>query len=100
MRILAVIIVALFASDCSSIPGTKTTLEQYIHRPISEFIDHHGYPVGQPVELPGGTKTYHFVNENGAFLEGRAGAWSHPCHVWLEVDATGTVLKYRFEGCD
>lgn len=53
-----------------------------------------------PIELPGGTRSYHFVNQNGAFLEGRSGAWSHPCYLWLEVDTAGTILRYRFEGCD
>lgn len=90
---------ALFLS-CASVPGTERTLQTYVGKPISAFIDRHGYPVGEPIELPGGNRAFHFVNGNGAFLEGRSGAWSHPCNVWLEVDRAGTVVKYRHEGCD
>jgi hypothetical protein len=85
---------------CASAVGTADTLKQYVGKPLAAFIDRHGYPVEKPIELPGGTRSYHFVNANGAFLEGRSGAWSHPCHVWLEVDSSGTILKYRYEGCD
>jgi hypothetical protein len=100
MHVPRVAVAILIVLACSSTPGTKMTLDKYVGRPISAFIDHHGYPVEQPIDLPGGTRSYHFVNGNGAFLEGRSGAWSHPCHVWLEVDQAGNIMKYRFEGCD
>jgi len=74
-------------------------LRRYTGRRFSELIaKKHIYPDSSS-PLPNGNVVYHFSTGSGATLVRNGAIGSNVCRVWIEVDAAGVTVGWRYENC-
>lgn len=100
--VLAMIFVAIgctTANKSQTTNKTKTTLEKYTGRTISDFVnDLHYYPDSQS-DLPNGDKVYRFSIGSGGQVDQFGNVRSNICRWSIETDVHGVIRHWRYENC-
>lgn len=93
----AALISLLLLSGCAS--STQTTLKKWQGRKITDYIETRSDYPESTSELPNGNKVYKFLYGSGGRVDQRGNVRSNVCHVWLEADPSGVIVRWRYENC-
>ncbi|HEY8165128.1 MAG TPA: hypothetical protein VIF83_06185 [Gemmatimonadaceae bacterium] len=97
--ILLIASLALSAACATSGNSTERVLREYGGRNISDFFAEKKYYPDSTIDLPNGGKVYAFTVGSGARVDQSGNVRSNVCRVWMETDAAGVIVRWRYENC-